>query len=107
MACEGCDGFTDVIFAVVTTFWPPMYIGYSLPNSAATFFSAASMAERFSGLEKSMNGSLVNSETWIFVSAVAMASLLVASQTTYSTSPLTDATRLGRSVFGGAGLHSL
>jgi hypothetical protein len=28
---------------------------------------------RFSGFEKSMNGSLENSETWIFASAVAMA----------------------------------
>src|SRR2546421_9284735 len=49
-----------------------MYMGYSRPNSPATFFSAASIAERFSGLEKSVNGSFTNSETCTFVSAVAM-----------------------------------
>src|SRR5579864_9696187 len=53
-----------------------MYMGYSRPNSAATFFSASSMRLRFSGREKSMNGSFTNSETCGFVSAVAIVSLL-------------------------------
>src|SRR5580692_1391413 len=63
------------------TLWPPMYMGYSRPNSEATFFRASSMALRFSGFEKSMNGSLENSETWIFASAVAMADFLLDRQT--------------------------
>src|ERR1700688_754867 len=81
MTCEGCEGLVDVRFSAVITFWPPMYIGYSRPNSEATFFSASSMALRFSGFEKSMNGSLENSETWIFASAVAMADSLLDRQT--------------------------
>src|SRR5690349_6027916 len=46
-------------------------MGYSWPNSDFTFFSASSMRLRFSGLEKSMNGSSVNSEMCSFCSAVA------------------------------------
>src|SRR6266446_323224 len=49
-----------------------MYMRYSRPNSAATFLSASSMRLRFSGREKSMNGSFTNSETCGFVSAVAI-----------------------------------
>src|ERR1043165_7975942 len=40
---------------------PPMTIGYSVPNSARTFCSAASMAALFSGLLKSVSGSFLNS----------------------------------------------
>src|SRR5882724_9659086 len=50
-----------------------MYIGYSRPNSPATFFNAASIAARFSGFEKSTNGSFVNSVFFNFTSAVAIA----------------------------------
>src|SRR5580692_2923651 len=71
--CEGCEGLVELRFCAVVTFWPPMYIGYSRPNSEATFFSASSMALRFSGFEKSTKGSLVNSERWILASAVATA----------------------------------
>src|SRR5260370_42193091 len=49
-----------------------MYMEYSRPNSAATFFNASSMRLWFSGREKSMNGSFTNSETCGFVSAVAI-----------------------------------
>src|ERR1700676_3100555 len=52
-----------------------MYMGYSRPNSEATFSKAASMALLFSGWEKSTNGSFVNSETCNFASAVAMAEI--------------------------------
>src|SRR6267154_2098523 len=72
MACEGCEGFVDVFFSVVITFWPAMYMGYSRPNSAATLASACSMRLRFSGREKSRNGSFTNSENWGLVSAVAI-----------------------------------
>src|SRR5713101_1525142 len=54
-----------------------MYMGYSRPNSPATFLSASSMRLRFSGREKSRNGSFTNSETCGFVSAVAMSVLLI------------------------------
>src|SRR6266404_5354990 len=50
----------------------PMYIGYSRPSSAATFFRASSMRALFSTREKSMKGSFRNSDTCGFVSAVAM-----------------------------------
>ena len=59
----GCEGFVDVRFSVVVTFLPLSHIGYSRPNSAFTFFSASCMRVRFSGFVKSINGSLVNSET--------------------------------------------
>src|SRR5712671_6276808 len=72
MACEGWEGLVDVFFSVVITFCPPMYIGYSRPSSAATFFRASSMRDLFSAREKSMNGSFRNSDTWCLVSAVAM-----------------------------------
>src|SRR5208282_1346586 len=95
MTCDGCDGLVEVRFSAVMTFWPPMYIGYSRPNSEATFFSASSMALRFSGFEKSMNGSLENSETWIFASAVAMGDLLLNKQTRDCTASTDFATRRG------------
>src|SRR5580765_7516123 len=60
-------------------------MGYSRPNSDFTFFRASSMRLRLSGLEKSMNGSFVNSETWTVFSAVAMADFLLDVQTTYCT----------------------
>src|SRR5271165_5775410 len=72
MTCEGCEGLVDIIFAVVKTFSPPMYMGYSRPNSAATFLSAADMAAWFSGREKSTNGSFAKSPTRRVVSAVAI-----------------------------------
>src|ERR1700722_2709177 len=74
-------------------FSPPMYIGYSRPNSEATFSSASSMALRLSGFEKSTNGSFVNSETWIFASAVAMADSLLDKQTRNCTARVEFATR--------------
>src|SRR6266853_5813369 len=69
---KGCEGFVDVRFSVVITFCPLSHIGYSRPNSAFTFFSASSIRVRFSVFEKSIKGSLVNSETWTICSAVAM-----------------------------------
>src|ERR1700737_679436 len=53
-------------------FPPPIYIGYSRPNSPATFFNAACMAVLFSGFEKSTKGSLVNSDVRTVVSAIAI-----------------------------------
>src|SRR5437016_8818010 len=73
MTSNGREGFVEVRFSLVVTFCPLSHMGYSQPNSDFTFFSASSMRERFSGFEKSMNGSLVNSETWTVCSAVAMA----------------------------------
>src|SRR5262249_17490275 len=70
--CDGCDGFVDLIFSAVFTSWPLMYIGYSRPNSLATFLSAASIAARFSAFVKSTKGSLVNSVFCSFASAVAI-----------------------------------
>src|SRR5260370_15419864 len=49
-----------------------MYMGYSRPNSAATFLSASSMRLGFWGGEKGRNGLFTNSETCGFVSAVAI-----------------------------------
>src|SRR5260370_33833260 len=80
MTCKGCEGFVEAFFSVVMTFWPAMYIGYSRPSSPATFFSASSIRLRFSGREKSINGSFTNSETIGFVSAVAMLVLLMSGQ---------------------------
>src|SRR5260370_13233818 len=73
----GCEGFVDVRFSVVITFFPFSHIGYSRPNSAFTFLSASCMRARFSGFVKSINGSLVNSETWTTCSAVAIAASLL------------------------------
>src|SRR6476646_3664503 len=81
ITCDGCEGLVEVRFSAVITFWPPLYMGYSRPNSEATFFRASSMALRFSGFEESIKGSFVNSETWIFASAVAMAAFLLNKQT--------------------------
>src|SRR6185295_18524925 len=83
ITCFGCDGFVDINFAVVTTAFQPIHNGYSLPSSPATFFSAASIAVRFSAREKSTNGSFVNSLTCTLASAVAITSLLVAGQTSH------------------------
>src|SRR5260370_38194697 len=80
MTCKGCEGFVEAFFPVVMTFCPPMYMGYSRPSSPATFFSASSIRLRFSGREKSINGSFTNSETIGFVSAVAMLVLLMSGQ---------------------------
>src|SRR6266436_6326255 len=57
MISIGCEGFVEVRFSVVVTFFPLSHIGYSRP---------------ISGFVKSINGSLVNSETWTICSAVAM-----------------------------------
>src|SRR5580700_915438 len=94
-------------FAVVMTFWPPMYIGYSRPNSEATFLSASSMALRFSGFEKSTKGSLVNSERWILASAVATAHFLLEGQTSDCTASAEVATRIWPQEFGGQAGHVL
>src|SRR5271155_1571130 len=93
--CDGCEGFVEGRFCVVMTFCPPMYMGYSRPNSEATFFSASSIALRFSGFEKSTKGSLVNSDIWIFASAVAMAGSLLNRQTKNCTAGAEFATRRG------------
>src|SRR6266436_7423129 len=72
MISVGREGFVDVLFSVVVTFFPFSHIGYSRPNSAFTFFSASSIRARFSAFVKSINGSFVNSETCTTCSAVAM-----------------------------------
>src|SRR5215471_9762401 len=64
-----------------------MYMGYSRPNSAATVFSAASIAALFSGLEKSTNGSFEKSGFASFTSAVAMIAPCLLPQT-FSVAPL-------------------
>src|SRR6266702_2615055 len=64
MTCEGREGFVEWRLSLVVTFWPPSQMGYSWPNSEATFFSASSMRARFSGLEKSMKGSLVKKQLY-------------------------------------------
>src|SRR5215472_9171938 len=74
---EGREGFVELRFSGVVTFLPPSQIGYSWPNSDSTFFNASSIRLRFSGLEKSMNGSLVNSEMCSFCSAVATVEILL------------------------------
>src|SRR5690349_24824038 len=71
MTSDGREGFVELRFSGVVTFCPPSHMGYSRPNSDFIFLSASSMRLRFSGLEKSMNGSLVNSEMCSFCSAVA------------------------------------
>src|SRR5271169_6696908 len=75
---DGREGFVDFLFPAVTTFFPAIHIGYSCPNSAFTFASAASICLRFSAFEKSINGSFVNSGTCNFASAVAMVVFLLA-----------------------------
>src|SRR5580693_7935402 len=92
--CEGCEGLVELRFCAVVTFWPPMYIGYSRPNSEAILFSASSMALRFSGFEKSTKGSLVNSERWILASAVATAYFLLEGQTSDCTASAEGTTRI-------------
>jgi len=73
MACEGCDGFTDVIFAVVTTFCRAVL--------------------RLGEIDERLVGELRNLD---FRLGSGHGKSPRASQTTYSTSPLADATRLGR-----------
>src|SRR5215813_3495573 len=79
---EGREGFVELRLSAVVTFLPPSQMGYSRPNSDFTFARASSMRLRFSGLEKSMNGSLVNSDMCSFCSAVAMGNCLLDQQTT-------------------------
>src|SRR5437016_408432 len=57
---DGLAGFSDLILLVVLTLSSPMISGYSRPSSACTLACAARMARAFSGLEKSVNGSLRN-----------------------------------------------
>src|SRR6266849_1051564 len=77
MTWDGREGFVEVRFSDVVTFFPPIHMGYSRPNSEATFFSASSIFWRFSGL--------VKSGKWSLVSAVAMAHFLLDLQTAYCT----------------------
>src|SRR5436309_1386397 len=77
---DGREGFVELRLPGVVTFCPPSHIGYSRPNSDFTFFSASSMRLRFSGFEKSINGSLVNSDIGSFCSAVATAGFLLNQQ---------------------------
>src|ERR1700758_141514 len=72
MISFGFEGFAEVILSVVMRFWPAITSGYSRPNMDFTWRSASSIALRFSGFEKSVNGSFTNSSRSIFV-AVAMA----------------------------------
>src|SRR5271157_6379125 len=72
---EGREGFVDFLFPVVITFFPPIHMGYSRPNSPFTFASACSIFFRFAAVEKSINGSFVNVFTFSFAFPVAMASL--------------------------------
>src|SRR5215510_12040952 len=85
MTSEGREGLVELRFSGVVTFCPPSHIGYSWPNSDFTFFSASSMRLRFSGLEKSMNGSLVNSDMCSFCSAVATVKSLLNQRRHHST----------------------
>src|SRR5579883_570862 len=59
----GFDGFTETSLSPVATHWPSMRSSYSRPNSERTRASAASIMRRFSGWEKSVYGSLRNSES--------------------------------------------
>src|SRR5207253_10928770 len=77
---DGREGFVELRLPGVVTFCPPSHIGYSRPNSDFTCFSASSMRLRFSGFEKSINGSLVNSDIGSFCSAVATAGFLLNQQ---------------------------
>src|SRR5579884_615778 len=61
--CSGWAGLMERILFSVETRRPPMSRGYSRPNCARTFSSAASIAARFSVAEKSVSGSLRNSES--------------------------------------------
>src|ERR1700719_767893 len=72
MISFGFDGFADVILSVVMRFCPAITSGYSRPNMDFTWRSASSIALRFSGFEKSVNGSFTNSPRSILV-AVALA----------------------------------
>src|ERR1700741_663194 len=72
MISFGFEGFAEVILSVVMRFWPAITSGYSRPNMDFTWRSASSIALRFSGFEKSVNGSFTNSPRSIFV-AVALA----------------------------------
>src|SRR5215472_2551851 len=77
---DGREGLVELRLLGVVTFRPPRHIGYSRPNSDFTFFSASSMRLRFSGFEKSINGSLANSEMCGFCSAVATVGFLLNQQ---------------------------
>src|SRR5215472_6489616 len=77
---DGREGLLELRLLGVITFCPPSHIGYSRPNSAFTFFSASSMRLRFSGFEKSINGSLANSDMCGFCSAVATVGFLLTQQ---------------------------
>src|SRR5258708_1513820 len=68
-----------------------MYIGYSRPNSLATFFSAASIPPLFSPFAKSTNGSFVNPGFCNLISAVAM--LIPSSQPKHRILPRTEGSR--------------
>ena len=62
---------------MVMIFLPAIHMGYSRPNSEATFFRASSIFLRLSGFEKSIKGSLVNSGTCSLASAVAIVVFLL------------------------------
>src|SRR5580700_2410484 len=75
----GFEGFVDLILSVVTRFCPAITSGYSRPNMDFTWRSASSIALRFSGLEKSVNGSFTNSpREWMRSAADLVAVLVVA-----------------------------
>src|SRR5215831_15532668 len=58
--CDGLAGFTVLIFSVVRISRSPITMSYSRPNSAPTLISASRMRRAFSGLLKSVGGSLRN-----------------------------------------------
>src|SRR5215471_4139404 len=57
---EEFEGFTDFNLSAVFNRSPAIRRSYSRPNSARTFLSAASMAWRLAGIEKSVYGSFWN-----------------------------------------------
>src|ERR1700720_1897558 len=69
MISFGFEGFADVILSVVMRFCPAITSGYSRPNMDFTWRNPSSIALRFSGFEKSVNGSFTNSPRSIFVAA--------------------------------------
>src|SRR5205807_10536432 len=60
--CDLWEGLIDSKVGRPVMCSPPMTSGYSRPNSCCTFCNAASIADLFSGLVKSVSGSFLNSD---------------------------------------------
>src|SRR5262249_27814626 len=76
--CEGRAGFSDLIFSSVFTRRPPITMSYSRPSSAPTLVSASRMRRAFSGLLKSVGGSLRNGLVGSSRAGLAVSSVVVA-----------------------------